>query len=70
MLVQGLEEEMVATIALDVLKGLEYMHAHSMLHRDVKVCLLPLVGVSLWCVASAVLAVSSICCEGSRLSLH
>ena len=41
---QGLEEEMVATIALDVLKGLEYMHAHSMLHRDVKVCLLPLMG--------------------------
>ncbi len=40
MLVQGLEEEMVATIALDVLKGLEYMHAHSMLHRDVKVSLL------------------------------
>ena len=31
---------MVATIALDVLKGLEYMHAHSMLHRDVKVSLL------------------------------
>ena len=28
---------MVATIALDVLKGLDYMHAHSMLHRDVKV---------------------------------
>lgn len=28
---------MVATIALDVLKGLEYMHTHSMLHRDVKV---------------------------------
>ena len=41
---QGLEEEMVATIALDVLKGLEYMHAHSMLHRDVKVSLLPPVG--------------------------
>ncbi len=34
---QGLEEEMVATIALDVLRGLEYMHSHSMLHRDVKV---------------------------------
>ena len=28
---------MVATIALDVLRGLEYMHSHSMLHRDVKV---------------------------------
>ena len=33
---QGLEEEIVATVALDVLRGLEYMHAHSMLHRDVK----------------------------------
>ena len=29
---------MVATIALDMLRGLEYMHSHSMLHRDVKVC--------------------------------
>ena len=38
---QGLEEEMVATIALDVLKGLDYMHAHSMLHRDVKVATCP-----------------------------
>ena len=27
----------MATVALDVLRGLEYMHAHSMLHRDVKV---------------------------------
>ncbi len=34
---QGLEEEVVATVALDVLRGLEYMHAHSMIHRDVKV---------------------------------
>ncbi len=42
---QGLEEEMVATIALDVLKGLDYMHAHSMLHRDVKVPHLPLSAV-------------------------
>ncbi|EIE20192.1 kinase-like protein, partial [Coccomyxa subellipsoidea C-169] len=33
---QGLEEEVVATVALDVLRGLEYMHAHSMIHRDVK----------------------------------
>ena len=40
-LLQGLEEEMVATIALDVLKGLDYMHAHSMLHRDVKVRICP-----------------------------
>ena len=38
---------MVATIALDVLKGLEYMHAHSMLHRDVKVCLLSPVDISI-----------------------
>jgi serine/threonine-protein kinase OSR1/STK39 len=34
---QGLEEEVVATVALDVLRGLEYMHSHSMIHRDVKV---------------------------------
>jgi hypothetical protein len=33
---QGLEEEIVATVALDVLRGLEYMHSHGMLHRDVK----------------------------------
>ncbi|KAK9901349.1 hypothetical protein WJX75_007725 [Coccomyxa subellipsoidea] len=33
---QGLEEEVVATVALDVLRGLEYMHSHSMIHRDVK----------------------------------
>ena len=36
---------MVATIALDVLKGLDYMHAHSMLHRDVKVPHSPLSAV-------------------------
>jgi serine/threonine-protein kinase OSR1/STK39 len=34
---QGLEEEIVATVAQDVLRGLEYMHSHSMIHRDVKV---------------------------------
>ena len=34
---QGLEEEVVATVALDVLRGLDYMHTHSMIHRDVKV---------------------------------
>ncbi|CAL8470958.1 g10500 [Coccomyxa elongata] len=33
---QGLEEEVVATVALDVLRGLDYMHSHSMIHRDVK----------------------------------
>ena len=27
----------MATVALDVLRGLEYMHSHGMLHRDVKV---------------------------------
>ena len=31
----------MATVALDVLRGLDYMHAHGMLHRDVKVCMHP-----------------------------
>ena len=50
---QGLEEEIVATVALDVLRGLEYMHAHSMLHRDVKVRALRSV-VRGWRIARAV----------------
>lgn len=33
---QGLEEELVATIGLDVLCALEYMHSRGRIHRDVK----------------------------------
>ena len=36
MLPQGLEEELVATIGLDVLRALEYMHSRGRIHRDVK----------------------------------
>ncbi len=35
--VQGLEEELVASIGLDVLRALEYMHLRGRIHRDVKV---------------------------------
>jgi len=33
---QGLEEELVATVGLGVLKALEYMHSRGRIHRDVK----------------------------------
>lgn len=35
----------MATVALDVLRGLDYMHSHSMIHRDVKVrlCFFPMI---------------------------
>lgn len=35
-LLQGLDEELVATIGLDVLRALEYMHLRGRIHRDVK----------------------------------
>lgn len=45
---QGLEEEVVATVALNVLRGLEYMHSHCMIHRDVKVWALRLSKGKYW----------------------
>lgn len=32
----GLSEELIAIIAHETLKGLEYLHHHGMIHRDVK----------------------------------
>jgi serine/threonine protein kinase len=37
----GMEEELVVSIARDVLHGLDYLHHHSCMHRDLKVSTLP-----------------------------
>ncbi|GMQ09365.1 hypothetical protein CsSME_00052770 [Camellia sinensis var. sinensis] len=45
----GFEEVVIATVLREVLKGLEYLHHHGHIHRDVKVTSSILILIQLYC---------------------